>query len=118
MSKLIITLVLISFAFCLIACSGYKTPDSIKITKEKIKFTIEDNNYHSVYLGTNIRNIWDLIPMVKKDSVWYAELNNPHKNVEYKFFIDNFLWKTDPLNSLKKKVPPPYKGYNSLLIVR
>jgi hypothetical protein len=98
-----------------LSCSNDEIPSSIIVEKGKVTFSLEDKNYNTVVLGSNILGDWTNFSMTRRGTKWEINLPNPHKEVVYKFLIDGGFWKIDPLNSQKRKVPDPYKGYNSVV---
>jgi len=90
----------------LLSCSNNDVPSSI---------IVENNNYNTVALCSNVTGDWTNFSMTLRGTKWEISLPNPHREVVYKFLIDGGLWRIDPLNSQKRKVPDPYKGYNSVV---
>lgn len=98
-----------------LSCSSNDIPSSIIAEKDKVTYFLENNNYNTVVLGSNVTGDWTNFSMTLRVTKWEISLPNPHREVVYKFLIDGGLWKIDPLNSQKRKEPDPYKGYNSVV---
>lgn len=107
-----ILLVLLFFFGC---ADKMQLPSSTKIYGEKVEIKCKDRDFKVVFFGNNISDQWSNIPMEKSGNYWVISFTNPHKPVQYKFFIDKILWEIDPTNQVKVKVPSPYIGYNSLI---
>ncbi len=94
-----------------------QVPKSVKVTDEIVEFRLRNNNYEKVEFGSDANGSWLMAPMENHDSVWVMTILNPHKTLEYRFFINGKDWINDPLNPRKKKIPPPYEGYHSVIVL-
>lgn len=93
-------------------------PPSIEVNNNIITFFLKDEGYQRVILGSDMFGHWSMTEMEKMDSVWsYATYINRNK-IEYKYFIDDTLWITDPLNPNIIELEHPFEGYNSLVVVK
>ena len=68
-----------------LSCSNDEIPSSIIVEKEKVTFSLEDKNYNTVALGSNILGEWANFNMTLKGVKWEINLPNPHREVVYKF---------------------------------
>jgi hypothetical protein len=109
--KMIVSIILL----LVFGCKETRLPPSVNLGNDILTFTLFSKSYSSVSLGSNIFGEWSLSPMQKRDSIWFFSVQNPKKNIEYKFFINDSYWIEDPLNSNKVQVPAPFKGFNSVI---
>jgi hypothetical protein len=114
-------LAVIGLLLCFASCSDSSQkaiPASIKIDGDIVEFQLKDREYKKVQLGSNITGNWSMAAMDKIDSVWVYSTWNPRRTIEYKFLVNGNIWMLDPENPNKKKVPQPFEGYNSVLVLK
>lgn len=114
--KLVRPILIIFLIILLQGCSKEKLPGSVSIQKgDIVKIIFKDQGYQKVLFGTDLYGNWVNISMQKRDSLWIIRFKDPHKKIQYKFFIDGIFWEMDPTNPEKERVTPPYAGYNSVI---
>jgi len=118
---LLYLLILFFAIVTLLSCSknnSYKIPPSIEVRNNIITFHLKDEGYQKVLLGSDMFGNWSMAEMELIDSIWsYATYINRNK-IEYKFFIDDSLWITDPLNPKVVELEHPFEGYNSVVVLK
>jgi hypothetical protein len=97
---------------------NYELPHSVTIGSNIITFHLRDEGYLKVMIGSDMVGTWGLAELEKSDSLWsYATYVN-RKKVEYKFFIDDSIWITDPLNPRVIELEHPFQGFNSVVLLK
>jgi len=112
--KMLAVFILVLFT----SCRENHLPKSINIANNKVYFSLKDNNYKEVLFGTDLIGNWKNFPMKKVDTTWVISFFNPHKEVQYKFFINQHYWVRDALNEQKIVLKPPQEGYNSIVVFK
>jgi hypothetical protein len=108
--------------FCgtILSCNTENTelPPSVTIGNNIITFHLRDEGYRRVMIGSNILGVWGLAEMEKSDSLWSYATYIDRKKIEYKFFIDDSIWMTDPINPRVIELEHPFEGYNSVVLLK
>ncbi|MGC8898777.1 MAG: hypothetical protein ACP5ON_11175 [Bacteroidota bacterium] len=107
--------------FVLSGCSKTdetELPKSVELHGDIVEFSLKDSGYKAVEFGSDAMGNWIMIPMEKCDSAWTVKIFNPHRPVQYKFLTNGSTWIIDPMNQVRAKVPPPFAGYNSVVVLK
>jgi alpha-amylase/alpha-mannosidase (GH57 family) len=110
--------ILILFILAILQGGTGEKFEGVKLTDEGILFRFYAPEAKSVNLAGTFNN-WSTTstPMKKVEGgYWEVILKLSPGRYEYKYVIDGNLWKEDPANP--NKVPDPYGGFNSVLVVK